>query len=126
MKYILIVINQYRIVSMLEIVFQHHHPVMGARFLFCYYGTFKLEELMINVVAYWLKARIVEPAATAIARERLCKQMPVARQWLSDCHIIAATIPHATIAELLEVVFTVWFALRLYKEDQLRVQVRLL
>jgi hypothetical protein len=58
-------------------------------------------------VAYLLKARVVEPAETAVAMERLCKQTPVARQWLGDRHAIAATVAHARIAELLEAMFSV-------------------
>jgi hypothetical protein len=42
----------------------------------------------------------VEPAETAVAKERLCIQKPVTRQWLGDRHVIAATVAHATIAEL--------------------------
>jgi hypothetical protein len=66
-------------------------------------------------VAYWLNARIVEPAETAVAMKRLCKQTLVARQWLDDQHLITETVLHATIAELLEGVLSV----RLYNEEQL-------
>jgi hypothetical protein len=58
-------------------------------------------------VVYLLKARIVKPAEAAVARERLCEQAPVARQWLGDRHVIAATVSHATITEMLEAVFSV-------------------
>jgi hypothetical protein len=73
-------------------------------------------------VACWLKARIVEPAATAVTRKRLCKQTPVARQWLVDRHVIAATVAHVQIAELLEAVFPVRSVSRLYKEEQLSLE----
>jgi hypothetical protein len=71
---------------------------------------------MENIVAYWLKAGIVEPAETAVPRERLCKQTPVARQWLGDRHVITATVTHATIEKLLEAVFSVGSVQRLYQE----------
>jgi hypothetical protein len=61
-----------------------------------------------------LGGRIVEPAEMAVAREWLCKQTCVARQWLGDCHVIGATGAHVTIAELLEV-FAVGSVPRLYK-----------
>jgi hypothetical protein len=57
-----------------------------------------------------LTARIVEPAETAVARERLCKQTPVAKQWLGDRHMIAATSQPATMEELLEAVISMWSA----------------
>jgi hypothetical protein len=50
----------------------------------------------------------VEPAETAVARERLCKPTPVAGQWLGDRHVKATIVAHATIAKLLEAVFPVW------------------
>jgi hypothetical protein len=43
----------------------------------------------------------------AVARERLGKQMSVAKQWLGERHMIAATVTHAKIAELLEVPFSI-------------------
>jgi hypothetical protein len=43
-----------------------------------------------------LKASIVEPAETAVARERLCK-----------CHVSIATVAHATVEVLLGKVFSV-------------------
>jgi hypothetical protein len=47
-----------------------------------------------HIVEYLLKAKILKPTVTADARERLCK------------HIVsAATKEHATMEELLEVVF---------------------
>jgi hypothetical protein len=52
----------------------------------------------------------VELAETAIARERLCKQTPVARQWLGHRHMIAATSQPGTMEELLEAVFSLWSA----------------
>jgi hypothetical protein len=56
-------------------------------------------------VAYLLKARIVDPADTAIARERFCKQMRVTLQWLGDLHVIAVTTAHTTVVEWLEALF---------------------
>jgi hypothetical protein len=62
------------------------------------------------MVACWLKARIVEPSEMAVAREQLCKQTPVARQWFGDHYVIAAS-QLATMEELLEVVFSMWSVL---------------
>jgi hypothetical protein len=42
----------------------------------------------------------------------------IARQRLSNHHVITATVAYTTI-ELLEVVFTVWSMPRLYNEEQL-------
>jgi hypothetical protein len=59
-----------------------------------------------NVAAYLLTARTLKPAETAVARERLRK------------HIVsAAKREHATMEELLEMVFSVWFVLKVYKES---------
>jgi hypothetical protein len=52
----------------------------------------------------------VELAETAVGRERLCIQTPVARQWLGDHNVIAATVAHAKIAKLLVSVFSMWSA----------------
>jgi hypothetical protein len=68
-------------------------------------------------VAYLLKARIVELAEMAVAREWLCKQMLVAKQWLGDCHVITATVAHTTIAEPFEAVFFCMAMPRLYNLD---------
>jgi hypothetical protein len=70
-------------------------------------------------VSFWLKARIVELTETAGAMERLCKQTPVARQRLGGRHVIAATVAHASIAELLEAVFYVQSEPRLYSVEEL-------
>jgi hypothetical protein len=59
-----------------------------------------------SIVTWWLKALIVEQ-----------EEAPIFRQWHSK-HISAATIEHATIEELLEVVFSVQSMPRLYSEDQ--------
>jgi hypothetical protein len=59
----------------------------------------------------------VEPAERAVARERLYKRTPVARQWLDDRHAIAATVAHATLAELLEAVFSVQSVARLHNSN---------
>jgi hypothetical protein len=59
-----------------------------------------------NIVAYLLKARIVEPAETAVDR-----------QWLSERHVTAATFTFAI--ELLEAVFSVRSVPKLYYEDQM-------
>jgi hypothetical protein len=48
--------------------------------------------------------------------------MLVARQWLSNCHVLATTDMHATTEELLEAVFSGRSMLRLYNEDQLLLQ----
>jgi hypothetical protein len=45
-----------------------------------------------------LKAKIVKPAGTAVARELLCKH--------ARCQAMAATDTHAAIEELLEAVFS--------------------
>jgi hypothetical protein len=63
-----------------------------------------------------LKARIVKPAETAAARERLRKR--VARQWLGSRHVMAATDAHATKEEMLEAVFSVRSVPWLYNEEQ--------
>jgi hypothetical protein len=73
----------------------------------------------VYVVAYWLKTRILEPAETAVAKERLCKQTPVTRQWLGNRHVIAVTISHTTIVELSEAVGSVRSVPRLYNVEQL-------
>jgi hypothetical protein len=62
-------------------------------------------------VACLLKAITVKPAETAIAREWLCKHIvPMAKK------------EHATMEELLEVVFSVQSVPRLYKESALSQQ----
>jgi hypothetical protein len=61
--------------------------------------------IKINTVACLLKARIVKPAETAVARDGTANT-PFARQWLSSRHVIAATDTHVTIEELLEAVFS--------------------
>jgi hypothetical protein len=68
-------------------------------------------------VAYLLKAKIMESADIAIARERLLNT-PIARPWLSSRHVKAATDTHETIKELLEAAFSVRSVPRLYNEDQ--------
>jgi hypothetical protein len=50
-------------------------------------------------------------------QERLCKQTPVARQWLGDRHVIVATVAHATTAKLLEAVISVRSVPRIYNSD---------
>jgi hypothetical protein len=42
---------------------------------------------------------------------------PVARQWLINRHVVAATSKHATIEELLEAVFSVRTVPSLYKKE---------
>jgi hypothetical protein len=44
----------------------------------------------LSIVACELKARIVTPADTAVAREGLCKHV-LAKQWLSSLHMMNAT-----------------------------------
>jgi hypothetical protein len=48
-------------------------------------------------VACLLKARIVKPAETAVARERLCKH-----------HVSIAAVVHTTVEALLGTVFSMW------------------
>jgi hypothetical protein len=55
---------------------------------------------------------MVEQEEAVIARERRGK------------HVFAATNKHATIEEQLEVVFSMWFAPRLYSEGQREKQFR--
>jgi hypothetical protein len=69
-------------------------------------------------VSCLLKARIVKTAKSAVAREQLCN-MPVARQWLSNRHMTAATDTHATTEEPLESVFSLRSLSRLNNEKQL-------
>jgi hypothetical protein len=68
-------------------------------------------------VAYLLKGRILKPTETAVSRERLCEQTPVARRWLGDRHMIAAIVAYSIIAELLDAVFSVRSVPRLYNSD---------
>jgi hypothetical protein len=69
------------------------------------------------IVACLLKARLMEPAETAVAREHLCKH--------SHCLVMATTDMHATIEKLLESVFSVQSVSRLYNDDQLLLPVSL-
>jgi hypothetical protein len=69
-------------------------------------------------VARLLKDVSVKLVETAVARERLCKHA-LARQWLSIRHVIAATVTHAIMEVLLEVVFSVRSVQRLYNENHL-------
>jgi hypothetical protein len=48
---------------------------------------------------------------------------PVAGQWPSSCHMMAATDTHTTTEELLEALFSLQSAPRLYNGDQLPFQV---
>jgi hypothetical protein len=57
-------------------------------------------------VTCWLEARILEQEEVAIARP-----------WCGN-DLSTATNQHAIIEELLEVVFSVWFAVRQYSKDQ--------
>jgi hypothetical protein len=57
-------------------------------------------------VAYLLKARIMKPVETTVARERLC-DTAVARQWLGERHVTAATLTYATAEEMSEAVFSI-------------------
>jgi hypothetical protein len=75
---------------------------------------FDTESVVKYTVAYLLRARIVDPADTAVAKERLCKQTRVSEQWLGDRHVIAATFAHPTIAEMLEALFSVPSVPKLY------------
>jgi hypothetical protein len=50
-------------------------------------------------VAYLLEARIVEPAETAVAM-KWSLNTSIAGHWLSNRHVIAATVAYATIREL--------------------------
>jgi hypothetical protein len=45
--------------------------------------------------------------------------MAIARQW-HDKHVSAATNKRAAVEELLEVVFSMWYMLRLYNKHQLK------
>jgi hypothetical protein len=67
-----------------------------------------------NNVVCLLKARIMKPAETAIARKRLCRHF--------RCWAVATTHMHATIKELLEAVFSVRFVPRLYNKRELPLQ----
>jgi hypothetical protein len=61
-----------------------------------------------RIVACLLKAKIMKPAKTAVAR-----------QWLSIRQVMATTKTSATIEELFEAVFSVRSVPRLYNEDLL-------
>jgi hypothetical protein len=63
-------------------------------------------------MACLLKARIVKPAETAVAR-----------QWLSSHNVMATTDMHTTMEELLEAAFSVRSMPMLYTEDQLPLRV---
>jgi hypothetical protein len=69
-------------------------------------------------IACLLTARSVEPAEKAIAKERLRKKTRVTRRWLSERHVTTATLTYATIEELLEEMFFVRSAPRLYNENE--------
>jgi hypothetical protein len=56
---------------------------------------------------------------TSITRLQRPKQTPVTRQWLSKCHVTAATLMYATVEELLEGVFSAPLMARPYNGDQL-------
>jgi hypothetical protein len=71
--------------------------------------------VLFHTVACLLKSRIVKPAETTVARERLCKH--------ACCHTMAVTDMHATTEELLEAVFSLWSVPRLYNEGQLPLRV---
>jgi hypothetical protein len=58
----------------------------------------------ISIVTYRLKSRSAEREETSVAREWLGKHIPV------------ATSTHATVKELLEAMFSMQSAPRLYKE----------
>jgi hypothetical protein len=51
--------------------------------------------MILHIVACLLKARMVEPAEMAVAREQLCK-----------CHVSVATFAHAKIEVPLRTVFS--------------------
>jgi hypothetical protein len=74
----------------------------------------------VDIVTYLLKARIVDPAGTAFARERLFEH--ISRQWLSNRHVIATTVACAIIEELLEAVFSVRSLPRRYNEEELPIE----
>jgi hypothetical protein len=74
-------------------------------------------------VRMYIVTRLLEPRIVSQQRRPLIgngsANIPVARQWLSSHHTMAATDTHATTEELLEVVFSVWSMSGLYNEDQL-------
>jgi hypothetical protein len=63
-----------------------------------------------------LLGKNLETMSTAIAMQQANKQMAVSEQWLSK-HIPAEMNTRATIGLLLETVFSMWSALRSYKEE---------
>jgi hypothetical protein len=69
-------------------------------------------------MVYLLKAKTVKPAVTAMLGNVSVKT-PSARQWHSSRYVIAGTDTQATIEELLEVVFSVWFVSSLNNEGQI-------
>jgi hypothetical protein len=74
-----------------------------------------------HIVAHLLKARIVEPEETSIARE----QHGINMTWCylcGLCHVPRAIGMHATTEEMLEKVFSVQLPLRLHKEPILSCQ----
>jgi hypothetical protein len=68
------------------------------------------DETSVTCLHCIMKARIVKPAQTAVAR-----------QWLSSSRMIAATGTHATIEELLEAGFCMPSVPRCYKQEKSRV-----
>jgi hypothetical protein len=71
-----------------------------------------------NIVTCVLKAIIVKPAEKLLLGNGSA-DTPVASQWLSRRHVMAAAHMYATMEELLEVVFSVQSLPSLYNEDQL-------
>jgi hypothetical protein len=63
-------------------------------------------------------------ASRQLLLENGSANMPVARQWLSNHHMMSATDTHSTIEELLEMVGSVWSMLSLYNKDQLPLRVQ--
>lgn len=68
-----------------------------------------------NTVTRALRPRIVKPAATVVARERLCKRALLG-------HVIAAADTHSTTEELWDEMFSVRSLPRLYNDYQLSVR----
>jgi hypothetical protein len=67
---------------------------------------------LVYVVTYLLKAKMAEPDEMVVARQWLCKHVSTATE-SRDCHNT-----NATMEELLEAVFSMQSASRLYTRDR--------
>jgi hypothetical protein len=84
-------------------------------------GQFWRKLLVLNIVAYLLKARTVEPEKQPLLADG-SETTFVARKWVDE-HVPAATDTNATIEVLLETVFSTRSLQRSYNEDNWGIRV---